>query len=549
MGVPITGSLHHFASVRIKSQHFHRCSKQEMAAADVMPSLDEEMPIAESVTETNGHPKRAPPAKVEESEQAQAARESKPWQEMKHLRKKIAFLLDHEDIMPTDITFRVGLDGAFEDITAHTFVLALGSTEFYRLFVKKQDLSGTAIERYEIFWITDVQPEVFRILIQFLYSEEVSGLNMENVMEAIYCAKKYAVARLLKLCRAYVQDHLTAEFACQILAKANTFEEDTIAQLASAIIGSQTACVVASEGFLHIPEHGLRLILSRDDLSIGENDVYQATRKWIVRNYPNHPDFEEAAARLVDCIRLPIMTPSQIANGPAKDKVLAPIELSEVYNYIFADEKPVIRFSARSRLPRPKRQYVTMKLTEEDPEKVVVAEDTITIEVRCDVAPLASGTFLTMCHSGERHFTISYGDAEFSRRTAVKQSSLTKSKQRRGPANAATDQNGHFNGHGRSFPVENRLLSNIPGWVSFASEDPEEGNEVRAETLQICHAEKKANRLGLGGMVFAKVVRGMEALKVFSAGSEDWRSTRRVHSFSNVVVHADFLTDDSEEEL
>ena len=96
--------------------------------------------------------------------------------------------------------------------------------------------------------------------------------------------------------------------------------------------------------------------------------------------------------------------------------MLEALELSQVYHYIFADEKPAIRFLAQRRSPRLKSQFVTMKMSEENPNKTLAAEDTVTFEVRCDVTPLAGAVFLELC-AGDRPFTITYGDAEFTRRT------------------------------------------------------------------------------------------------------------------------------------
>ena len=145
--------------------------------------------------------------------------------------------------------------------------------------------------------------------------------------------------------------------------------------------------------------------------------------------------------------------------------MLEVLELSQVYNHIFADEKPAIRFLAEHRSPRLKSQFVTMKLSEENPDKTLTAEDMVTFEVRCDLTPLAGAVFLELC-TGDRPFTITYGDAKFTRRTV--KPSAAKTHRRNPSAGKHNWQNGTaLNGHGgeMSFPVENRLLSNVPDTI------------------------------------------------------------------------------------
>ena len=54
---------------------------------------------------------------------------------------------------------------------------------------------------------------------RYIYSEEISGLAMDNAMEVVHCEKKYAVTRLVNQARTFVQDSLTSDNVCFILSK------------------------------------------------------------------------------------------------------------------------------------------------------------------------------------------------------------------------------------------------------------------------------------------------------------------------------------------
>ena len=56
-----------------------------------------------------------------EGEASSAARK-KAWHESKKLLKRVAFLLDNPDIIPTDICFQVGEGASAEHIHGHKYV-------------------------------------------------------------------------------------------------------------------------------------------------------------------------------------------------------------------------------------------------------------------------------------------------------------------------------------------------------------------------------------------------------------------------------------------
>ncbi|OQV18032.1 putative BTB/POZ domain-containing protein 6 [Hypsibius exemplaris] len=351
--------------------------------------------------------------------------------------------------------------------------------------------------------IPDVEPEAFHILIKYLYCEESLGLTLENAMDTLYCAKKYAVRRLLKQCRHFLQENLTPEEAFTIHAKAVIWDEPKTAELAMCTLSSQTGKFFSSPSFMELPEKLLKKFLDSDELSVSENEIYQAVRKWVVKHTENNPDygneFKRVFSRLIYGIRLPVMKPTEIANGPAEDGILTPAELIDLYTYKFAENKPAIPFPAEERTARPEPIYVSMDLIAhfgEESEELKGGTEfdeyifgRIRLEVRCDVAPLASKCFIFLC-TDDRKFTLRYGDVEFDRRGA--------------------DDDPMPEDCPKTFPLENRLLANLPGMVSFVI--CEEDAAPRVCELQICHDDKTANKETYG-MVFAKVVSGMETLK------------------------------------
>lgn len=95
-----------------------------------------------------------------------------------------------------------------------------------------------------------------------------------------------------------------------------------------------------------------------------------------------------------------------------QDGILPQNELMDLYTFLFAENKPAIEFSAVERTARPEPVFVGMDLIvhfgEEDEELRGGSEfvqqifGRIRLEVRCDVAPLASKFFLFLCNEDQK---------------------------------------------------------------------------------------------------------------------------------------------------
>ena len=99
----------------------------------------------------------------------------------------------------TDVTFVV----QGESIKAHKSILAVRSQYFQRMF--ESDVEENITDEVKV---PDIEPEVFRGLLQFLYS----GLAPKNVadkaFELLLAADKYGVDGLIKICEDKASIHL-----------------------------------------------------------------------------------------------------------------------------------------------------------------------------------------------------------------------------------------------------------------------------------------------------------------------------------------------------
>ncbi|OQV20626.1 putative BTB/POZ domain-containing protein 2 [Hypsibius exemplaris] len=459
---------------------------------------------------------------------------TKTWQDSKHIRKRTKYLLENTTSIPTDIIFKVGTPAStatVENISAHRLVLAMGSIVFHAMFY------GNLREQVGIIPVPDVEPEAFWIMIRYLYSEDVTGLTMENVMETIYCAKKYLIKQLVHRCRLFLQAELKIDDAWSILFKAREIaKEDQIAEVALRFICSRASEALSCTQFLSVPFNLLREILKRNDFAIAsENRVYEAVHRWGMANYSNEDgDQLRNISELVrDCVRLRLMKPVDIANGPEKDQVLVGDELAQLYQFLF--RKPdapflpsPIPFRTEDRLvASSQRSFLVINLRhvlavtglipdsdndddddddDDDDERnwdtVHGGDGAVTLELKLDYAPLSCRFVMDKLRDSATMVSVAFGDTAFE---SYKGQPLVE-----------------------ALPIESGLLLNCPWMVSLGvcAVDEAAPSKTFQLELRIAHPFKNSTVGNDSGVVFAKVVDGENVLLRLEKASDTFYCSR-----------------------
>ena len=184
------------------------------------------------------------------------------------VRERTKFMFNNEHL--SDVKFVVrGNDGESESrrsITAHKFVLSIGSPVFEAMFY------GELAETKDTIQLPDCDYESLLELFRFLYSDEVN-LHGNNVMGVLYLAKKYMVPSLADECKDYLQDKLDPSNVFTILPTAQKYEEKNLVDQCWKVIESQTEQVLESDGFEMIEKTLLEALVQRETLQIREAEL------------------------------------------------------------------------------------------------------------------------------------------------------------------------------------------------------------------------------------------------------------------------------------
>lgn len=168
---------------------------------------------------------------------------------------------------------QVGKPSAHQIISAHKFILSIGSAVFDALFNGHLATTDSIIE------IPDVEPAAFSALLRFLYTDEVK-IGPETVMTTLYTAKKYAVPALERACVEFLKHDLSPDNAFMLLTQARLFDEPQLAALCLEMIDKNTTEALAADGFTDIDLDTLCVVLERDTLGIRECKLFAAVCRW-----------------------------------------------------------------------------------------------------------------------------------------------------------------------------------------------------------------------------------------------------------------------------
>ncbi|KAL3102953.1 hypothetical protein niasHT_025861 [Heterodera trifolii] len=116
-------------------------------------------------------------------------------------------------------------DAQFLLLHAHRAILSASSDIFEAMFKKEatKNANGTIVstenEDGTELLVPDVSAEAFKVMLRFIYSDDLSELNGQNAAEVLYAALKFNVNGLIKACAAFPIAQLSNVFASLSIAR------------------------------------------------------------------------------------------------------------------------------------------------------------------------------------------------------------------------------------------------------------------------------------------------------------------------------------------
>ncbi|KAL3122451.1 hypothetical protein niasHT_006331 [Heterodera trifolii] len=126
--------------------------------------------------------------------------------------------------------------------------------------------------------IPDVEAAAFKVMLSFIYTEELGELNGDNAMAVLYAVKKYNIPTLVNASLQIPISEFRNVFVA--LAQARLFELEDFANCCLSYIDKNADDLLKSEEFLQIDQKTLCEIFGRDELQIHEEiTIWKACRQ------------------------------------------------------------------------------------------------------------------------------------------------------------------------------------------------------------------------------------------------------------------------------
>ncbi|KAL3120045.1 hypothetical protein niasHT_003297 [Heterodera trifolii] len=100
----------------------------------------------------------------------------------------------------SDVHFLVGDGDEKEVLPAHQFILKIASDVFEAMFrfdAKKERPENDPANCLAEVEIPDIEPSAFKVMLSFIYTDDLSALNGDNAMAVLYAANKYNIPDLV----------------------------------------------------------------------------------------------------------------------------------------------------------------------------------------------------------------------------------------------------------------------------------------------------------------------------------------------------------------
>ncbi|KAL5018974.1 hypothetical protein ScPMuIL_004696 [Solemya velum] len=250
------------------------------------------------------------------------------WQTGKTLTECTQYMLEHE--IACDVTFLLG--ETKEEVRAHKVFMISRSSVFSAMFC------GPLAETQDLIPIPDIEPEVFRILLRYVYTDQ-AGFEADNVAGVIYAAKKYSVTGLSEACRKYLSDNIDIDNACAILHAANTSEEEVLFKNCFSYILENGEKCLQSTSFCEMNRQCVEKVIEADDLQACELSVWEALVRWAEAECErqgvdtNNENIRQAMGDLVYLVRFLGITAETVAKNVTTNSILSEREKAGILRF------------------------------------------------------------------------------------------------------------------------------------------------------------------------------------------------------------------------
>ncbi|XP_022821084.1 BTB/POZ domain-containing protein 6-A-like isoform X2 [Spodoptera litura] len=170
----------------------------------------------------------------------------------------------------SDCTFSV----ANQKFKAHKLILGVTSPVFEAMFYGPLATDGDGdIE------VPDIQPEIFQLILNYIYTDKVEISGVENAFDLLYASRKYLLEHLSEMCVTYIQNNISVDNVVEILNYPDYLQDKKLVSY-SLNLFCQHASFILQEKKESISYHCMKAFLECDHMNISEKDLIKHVFEW-----------------------------------------------------------------------------------------------------------------------------------------------------------------------------------------------------------------------------------------------------------------------------
>ncbi|KAJ5069445.1 hypothetical protein M0811_11618 [Anaeramoeba ignava] len=127
--------------------------------------------------------------------------------------------------------------------------------------------------------LKDVSSSILFPILKYLYSGKIE-INLENAIEILIFSSKYLIDELIEICLNFIKNNLQIETIVDVLKLSESMNLNELLDYSYKFISENFEKFIKTSFFLELEENHLNSILSKEDISTNEFELFQSIIKW-----------------------------------------------------------------------------------------------------------------------------------------------------------------------------------------------------------------------------------------------------------------------------
>ncbi|XP_067007075.1 BTB/POZ domain-containing protein 2 [Anabrus simplex] len=182
--------------------------------------------------------------------------------------------------------------------------------------------------------VPDMEPDVFKILLEYIYTDSVKLSSLDEAGGVLYASKKYMLPHLSRICCEYLSNNVRPSNALSVFEFAEEIQEDKLMEACLKVMCRHAGDILRSPSH-HISSFTFRTILDQNSLNISEASLFDAALRWakvecqqrgVVQTAENIRNILVMAG-ILPKIRFLCLTAKEFSEGPEQSGILKADEI------------------------------------------------------------------------------------------------------------------------------------------------------------------------------------------------------------------------------